>query len=84
LEHKNCSSFNFFSGITGSYVDEEQAAKAHDLAALKYWGTGPNTKLNFNVRITCCLALTDALGTGVSCSRTEVNCINICYVLSDF
>uniref|UniRef100_A0A804RGD0 AP2/ERF domain-containing protein n=1 Tax=Zea mays TaxID=4577 RepID=A0A804RGD0_MAIZE len=33
----------------GSYVDEEQAAKAHDLAALKYWGTGPNTKLNFNI-----------------------------------
>jgi hypothetical protein len=51
--------FNSFSGITGSYVNEEQAAKAHDLAALKYWGTGPNTKLNFNVRITCCLALID-------------------------
>ncbi|CAL5008180.1 unnamed protein product [Urochloa decumbens] len=33
----------------GSYVTEEQAARAHDLAALKYWGTGPNTKLNFNV-----------------------------------
>ncbi|GJN12339.1 hypothetical protein PR202_ga30609 [Eleusine coracana subsp. coracana] len=34
---------------TCSYLTEEQAAKAHDLAALKYWGTGPNTKLNFNV-----------------------------------
>ncbi|XP_062195555.1 AP2-like ethylene-responsive transcription factor PLT2 [Phragmites australis] len=33
----------------GSYVTEEQAARAHDLAALKYWGTGPNTKLNFNI-----------------------------------
>ncbi|CAL5003826.1 unnamed protein product [Urochloa decumbens] len=33
----------------GSYVTEEQAARAHDLAALKYWGTGPNTKLNFHV-----------------------------------
>ncbi|RCV37053.1 hypothetical protein SETIT_8G031800v2 [Setaria italica] len=33
----------------GSYVTEEQAAKAHDLAALKYWGTGPNTKLNFSI-----------------------------------
>ncbi|CAO2189616.1 unnamed protein product [Urochloa humidicola] len=33
----------------GSYVTDEQAARAHDLAALKYWGTGPNTKLNFNV-----------------------------------
>jgi len=32
----------------GSYVTEEQAARAHDLAALKYCGTGPNTKLNFN------------------------------------
>nr|AVY91845.1 ovule development [Saccharum hybrid cultivar SP80-3280] len=36
-------------GKHGSYVNEEQAAKAHDLAALKYWGTGPNTKLNFNI-----------------------------------
>ncbi|TVU42990.1 hypothetical protein EJB05_09419 [Eragrostis curvula] len=36
-------------GKHGSYVTEEQAAKAHDLAALKYWGTGPNTKLNFSV-----------------------------------
>jgi hypothetical protein len=33
----------------GSYVTEENAARAHDLAALKYWGAGPNTKLNFNV-----------------------------------
>lgn len=47
---QNGSIFNFFSGITGSYVTDEQAAKAHDLAALKYWGTGPNTKLNFSVR----------------------------------
>ncbi|KAF8707109.1 hypothetical protein HU200_030342 [Digitaria exilis] len=36
-------------GVTGSYVTEEQAARAHDLAALKYWGTGPNIKLNFNI-----------------------------------
>ncbi|KAK8447248.1 hypothetical protein SEVIR_8G027749v4 [Setaria viridis] len=36
-------------GKHGSYVTEEQAAKAHDLAALKYWGTGPNTKLNFSI-----------------------------------
>ncbi|RLM99894.1 AP2-like ethylene-responsive transcription factor AIL1 [Panicum miliaceum] len=36
-------------GKHGSYVTEEQAARAHDLAALKYWGTGPNTKLNFNI-----------------------------------
>ncbi|WOL20294.1 AP2-like ethylene-responsive transcription factor AIL7 isoform X1 [Canna indica] len=33
----------------GSYVSEEMAARAHDLAALKYWGPGPNTKLNFPV-----------------------------------
>ena len=56
---QNCSSFDFFSGIAGSYVTEEQAAKAHDLATLKYWGTGPNTKLNFNVRIERCLEHTD-------------------------
>jgi hypothetical protein len=37
----------------GSYVTEENAARAHDLAALKYWGAGPNTKLNFNVRTVC-------------------------------
>uniref|UniRef100_A0A0E0LRR9 AP2/ERF domain-containing protein n=1 Tax=Oryza punctata TaxID=4537 RepID=A0A0E0LRR9_ORYPU len=36
-------------GKHGSYVTEENAARAHDLAALKYWGAGPNTKLNFNV-----------------------------------
>ncbi|XP_042453946.1 AP2-like ethylene-responsive transcription factor AIL1 [Zingiber officinale] len=33
----------------GSYVSEEMAARAHDLAALKYWGPGPSTKLNFPV-----------------------------------
>uniref|UniRef100_A0ACD6A1Q9 Uncharacterized protein n=1 Tax=Avena sativa TaxID=4498 RepID=A0ACD6A1Q9_AVESA len=33
----------------GSYVTEENAAKAHDLAALKYWGISQHTKLNFNV-----------------------------------
>ncbi|XP_006659172.1 AP2-like ethylene-responsive transcription factor PLT2 [Oryza brachyantha] len=33
----------------GSYVTEENAARAHDLAALKYWGAGLNTKLNFNI-----------------------------------
>lgn len=35
----------------GSYESEEKAARAHDLAALKYWGPGPNAKLNFSVRI---------------------------------
>ncbi|XP_020110672.1 AP2-like ethylene-responsive transcription factor AIL1 [Ananas comosus] len=33
----------------GSYESEEKAARAHDLAALKYWGPGPNAKLNFSV-----------------------------------
>lgn len=33
----------------GSYVTEESAARAHDLAALKYWGISQHTKLNFNV-----------------------------------
>jgi hypothetical protein len=31
----------------GAYPDEDQAAKAHDLAALKYWGPGVYT--NFPV-----------------------------------
>ncbi|KAJ6843721.1 AP2-like ethylene-responsive transcription factor AIL1 [Iris pallida] len=33
----------------GSYDSEEKAARAHDLAALKYWGPSPNVKLNFPV-----------------------------------
>ncbi|KAG0564249.1 hypothetical protein KC19_8G095800 [Ceratodon purpureus] len=32
-------------GTQGAYPDEDQAAKAHDLAALKYWG--PGTCTNF-------------------------------------
>ncbi|XP_072992737.1 AP2-like ethylene-responsive transcription factor CRL5 isoform X2 [Typha latifolia] len=36
-------------GKHGSYDSEEKAARAHDLAALKYWGQGPNAKLNFPV-----------------------------------
>ncbi|KAJ0975267.1 hypothetical protein J5N97_017232 [Dioscorea zingiberensis] len=33
----------------GSYESEEQAARSHDLAALKYFGPGPNAKLNFAI-----------------------------------
>ncbi|XP_020255422.1 AP2-like ethylene-responsive transcription factor AIL1, partial [Asparagus officinalis] len=33
----------------GSYDSEEKAARAHDLAALKYWGPTPSAKLNFPV-----------------------------------
>lgn len=33
----------------GSYVTEENAARAHDLAALKYWGVSQHTKLNFTI-----------------------------------
>lgn len=33
----------------GSYDSEEKAARAHDLAALKYWGSSPSAKLNFPV-----------------------------------
>ncbi|XP_008808053.1 AP2-like ethylene-responsive transcription factor AIL1 [Phoenix dactylifera] len=33
----------------GSYDSEEKAARAHDLAALKYWGPSTNAKLNFPV-----------------------------------
>ncbi|RWW16861.1 hypothetical protein GW17_00019228 [Ensete ventricosum] len=35
-------------GRQGAYDDEEAAARAYDLAALKYWG--PETALNFPVR----------------------------------
>lgn len=34
-------------GFSGAYDDEEAAAHAYDLAALKYWG--PETILNFPV-----------------------------------
>ena len=84
LEHQNRSIFNFFSGIIGSYLTEEQAARAHDLAALKYWGTGPNTKLNFNVRSACCSFF---LRTVVSFSRTHeiIALIDFtCYQISDY
>jgi hypothetical protein len=33
--------------ISGAYDDEEAAARAYDLAALKYWGAG--TLINFPV-----------------------------------
>ncbi|KAK1266964.1 AP2-like ethylene-responsive transcription factor AIL5 [Acorus gramineus] len=33
----------------GSYSSEEKAARAYDLAALKYWGPNPSTKLNFSI-----------------------------------
>ena len=34
--------------LAGAYDDEEAAARAYDLAALKYWG--PGTLINFPVR----------------------------------
>ncbi|KAK8931226.1 AP2-like ethylene-responsive transcription factor AIL5 [Platanthera zijinensis] len=33
----------------GSYESEEKAARAHDLAVLKYWGPSQTSKLNFSV-----------------------------------
>ena len=39
----------FFSIMTGGYDKEEKAARAYDLAALKYWG--PTTHTNFPVNI---------------------------------
>lgn len=38
----------FYDIFTGAYDDEEAAARAYDLAALKYWG--PGTLINFPVR----------------------------------
>ncbi|KAG1342467.1 AP2-like ethylene-responsive transcription factor BBM1 [Cocos nucifera] len=38
-----------WSDFTEIYDSEEKAARAHDLAALKYWGAGTNAKLNFPV-----------------------------------
>jgi hypothetical protein len=49
LEHK-AAQFDHRFVNTGSYVTEESAARAHDLAALKYWGINQHTKMNFNVR----------------------------------
>lgn len=42
------------STFLGGYDMEEKAAKAYDLAALKYWG--PSTHINFTV----CQALQSA------------------------
>jgi hypothetical protein len=36
----------------GAYNEEEAAARAYDLAALKYWG--PTTYTNFPVRTSIC------------------------------
>lgn len=38
----------FFYHFSGGYDKEERAARAYDLAALKYWG--PATTTNFPVR----------------------------------
>ncbi|KAL6898073.1 hypothetical protein ACP4OV_006669 [Aristida adscensionis] len=35
----------------GCYNDEQRAARAHNLANLKYWGMSPKTELNFNMEI---------------------------------
>ncbi|KAF6154657.1 hypothetical protein GIB67_000541 [Kingdonia uniflora] len=36
-------------GKQGGYDSEQKAAQAYDLAALKYWGPGASTKLNFPI-----------------------------------
>lgn len=43
----NCPIHLYFT-CTGGYDKEEKAARAYDLAALKYWGTSTTT--NFPVR----------------------------------
>jgi hypothetical protein len=40
----------FFLNFSGAYDEEESAARAYDLAAIKYWGT--STFTNFPVRMT--------------------------------
>lgn len=40
------------SSVLGGYDMEEKAARAYDLAALKYWG--PSTHINFPVTILAC------------------------------
>jgi hypothetical protein len=40
--------FSFWD-FSGAYDEEESAARAYDLAAIKYWGT--STFTNFPVRI---------------------------------
>lgn len=41
--------FFFFNVSLGGYDKEEKAARAYDLAALKYWG--PTTTTNFPVSL---------------------------------
>ena len=42
---------DFFLGdFSGAYDEEESAARAYDLASIKYWGT--TTFTNFPVRMT--------------------------------
>lgn len=41
--------FNYALCDIGAYDEEEAAARAYDLAALKYWG--PGTLINFPVSI---------------------------------
>lgn len=42
-----CRSFNDVHMLSGGYDKEEKAARAYDLAALKYWGSNATT--NFPV-----------------------------------
>ena len=41
--------FFFFGDFSGAYDEEESAARAYDLVAIKYWGTTNFT--NFPVRM---------------------------------
>lgn len=47
--YREKTNINMIGDSTGAYDVEESAARAYDLAALKYWGT--STFTNFPVRI---------------------------------
>lgn len=65
--------WNYYDDTIGAYDDEEAAAHAYDLAALKYWGQ--DTILNFPVYI---LLLLQFLLQIVFCNSIKYMDIQFC------